>query len=280
MIEIELYLAETPAIVNGDPVQVEQALMNLAVNAMDAMPEGGKIIIETEKVTLNEEFCKAHLGARPGQYVMLSISDTGHGMSKETLEHVFEPFYTTKEVGKGTGLGLAMVYGIVKNHEGYILCYSEPETGTTFKIYLPAIEQEGDKDHPRDLEDQLQGGTETILLVDDEEYIRELGVELLGDAGYTVITATDGESGLELYRQKQEQIDLVILDLVIPGMGGKKCFEEVLKVNPRAKILIVSGYSANGPGKEAIEAGARDFVGKPFDVEHMLEVVRNILDQE
>jgi CheY-like chemotaxis protein len=254
--------------------------MNLAVNAMDAMPEGGKIIIETEKVTLNEEFCKAHLGARPGQYVMLSISDTGHGMSKETLEHVFEPFYTTKEVGKGTGLGLAMVYGIVKNHEGYILCYSEPETGTTFKIYLPAIEQEGDKDHPRDLEDQLQGGTETILLVDDEEYIRELGVELLGDAGYTVITATDGESGLELYRQKQEQIDLVILDLVIPGMGGKKCFEEVLKVNPRAKILIVSGYSANGPGKEAIEAGARDFVGKPFDVEHMLEVVRNILDQE
>jgi PAS domain S-box-containing protein len=280
MIEIELYLAETPAIVNGDPVQVEQALMNLAVNAMDAMPEGGKIIIETEKVTLNEEFCKAHLGARPGQYVMLSISDTGHGMSKETLEHVFEPFYTTKEVGKGTGLGLAMVYGIVKNHEGYILCYSEPETGTTFKIYLPAIEHEGDKDHPRDLEDQLQGGTETILLVDDEEYIRELGVELLGDAGYTVITATDGESGLELYRQKQEQIDLVILDLVIPGMGGKRCFEEVLKVNPRAKILIVSGYSANGPGKEAIEAGARDFVGKPFDVEHMLKVVRNILDQE
>ena len=280
MIEIELHVDETPAIVSADPVQVEQAIMNLAVNAMDAMPEGGKIIIEIERATLDERFCKTHLGARPGEYVLLTLSDTGHGMNKEILEHVFEPFYTTKEVGKGTGLGLAMVYGIVKTHEGYILCYSELDSGTTFKIYLPALVQGGHWRETGEREDQLKGGDETILLVDDEEYIRELGVELLSDVGYEVLTANDGEGALELYRKEQQRIDLVILDLVIPGMGGKKCYEEILKVNPQAKILIVSGYSANGPGKEAMEAGAKGFVGKPFDVSHMLKAVRKILDQD
>ncbi len=280
MIEIELHLDKTPAIISADPIQVEQALMNLAVNAMDAMSEGGKIIIETERATLDEKFCKTHLGARPGEYVLLTISDTGHGMNKEILEHVFEPFYTTKEIGKGTGLGLAMVYGIVKTHEGYILCYSELDSGTTFKIYLPALVQSGHWREAGEGEDLLKGGDETILLVDDEEYIRELGVELLSDVGYEVLTATDGESALQLYRKEQQRIDLVILDLVIPGMGGKKCYEEILKINPQAKILIVSGYSVNGPGKEAIEAGARGFVGKPFDVSHMLESVREILDQD
>jgi two-component system cell cycle sensor histidine kinase/response regulator CckA len=280
MIEIELYLSECPAVVSADPIQVEQAIMNLAVNAMDAMPEGGKIVIETETIKLDEQFCKTHLGARPGEYVLLSISDTGHGMDREILEHVFEPFYTTKDVGKGTGLGLAMVYGIVKNHEGYILCYSELSKGTTFKMYLPAMEQSGQRHKSDEMEGLFKGGDETILLVDDEEYIRELGVELLTDVGYKVLTAIDGEGGLELYRQKQENIDLVILDLVIPGMGGKKCYEEILKVNPKAKILIVSGYSVNGPGKEAIEAGAKGFVGKPFDVSHLLETIREILDED
>jgi len=280
MIEIELYLSKTDAIVSADPVQVEQALMNLAVNAMDAMPEGGKIILETEKAVLDEQFCKVHLGAKPGEYVLLSISDTGHGMDKEILDHVFEPFYTTKEVGKGTGLGLAMVYGIVKTHEGYILCYSELDSGTTFKIYLPALVQSGHWREAGEGDDQLKGGDETILLVDDEKYIRELGVELLTDVGYEVFTATDGEGALQLYRKEQRRIDLVILDLVIPGMGGKKCYEEILKINPQAKILIVSGYSVNGPGKEAMEAGAKGFVGKPFDVSHLLETVRDILDEE
>jgi len=280
MIEIELYLSENPAVVSADPIQVEQAIMNLAVNAKDAMPEGGKIVIETERVRLDEHFCRTHLGARPGEYVLLSISDTGHGMNREILDHVFEPFYTTKDVGKGTGLGLAMVYGIVKNHEGYILCYSEVSTGTTFKIYLPAMEQSGQRQKTGEVEDPFKGGDETILLVDDEEYIRDLGVELLTDAGYKVLTATNGEEGLELYRQKRENIDLVILDLVIPGMGGKKCYEEILKINPKSKILIVSGYSANGPGKEAIKAGAKGFVGKPFDVSHLLETIREILDED
>jgi PAS domain S-box-containing protein len=280
MIEIEVHVDKTPAIVSADPVQVEQALMNLAVNAMDAMPDGGKIIIETERAILDEEFCKTHLGARPGEYVLLTISDTGHGMNKEILEHVFEPFYTTKEVGKGTGLGLAMVYGIVKTHEGYILCYSELDSGTTFKVYLPALVQSGHWREAGEGDGQLKGGDETILLVDDEKYIRELGVELLTDVGYEVFTATDGEGALQLYRKEQQTIDLVILDLVIPGMGGKKCYEEILKINPQAKILIVSGYSINGPGKEAMEAGAKGFVGKPFDVSHMLTTVRDILDED
>jgi PAS domain S-box-containing protein len=280
MIEIELHLDKIPAIVSADPIQVEQALMNLVVNAMDAMSDGGKIIIETERATLDEEFCKTHLGARPGEYVLLIISDTGHGMNKEILEHVFEPFYTTKEVGKGTGLGLAMVYGIVKTHEGYILCYSELDSGTTFKIYLPALVQSGHRREAGEGDDQLKGGDETILLVDDEKYIRELGVELLTDVGYEVFTATDGEGALKLYREEQQRIDLVILDLVIPGMGGKKCYEEILKINPQAKILIVSGYSINGPGKEAMEAGAKGFVGKPFDVSHLLTTVRDILDED
>ena len=280
MIEIELYLSECPAVVSADPIQVEQAIMNLAVNAKDAMPEGGKIVIETGRVRLDEQFCKTHLGARPGEYVLLTISDTGNGMDREILEHVFEPFYTTKDVGKGTGLGLAMVYGIVKNHEGYILCYSEARTGTTFKIYLPAMVQRGEKQKTEDVKDSFKGGDETILLVDDEEYIRELGVELLTDAGYDVLTATDGEGALALYSKERENIDLVILDLVIPGMGGKKCYEEILKINRNAKILIVSGYSANGPGKDAIEAGAKGFVGKPFDVSHLLETIRGILDEE
>ena len=280
MIEIELYLSESPAVVSADPIQIEQAIMNLAVNAKDAMPEGGKIVIETERVRLDQQFCKSHLGAQPGEYVLLSISDTGHGIDQEILEHVFEPFYTTKDVGRGTGLGLAMVYGIVKNHEGYILCYSEVSTGTTFKIYLPAMEQSGQSEKPVEAEDLFKGGDETILVVDDEEYIRELVVELLTDAGYKVLTATDGEGALKLYGKKQRNIDLIILDLVIPGMGGKKCYEEILKVNPRAKILIVSGYSANGPGKDAIEAGAKAFVGKPFDVSHLLETIREILDED
>jgi PAS domain S-box-containing protein len=280
MIKIELHLNANPVMVNADSNQVEQALMNLAVNAVDAMPEGGKILMETERVLLDEGFCATRLGAKPGDYILLSISDTGHGMDREILEHAFEPFYTTKEVGKGTGLGLAMVYGIVKNHDGYILCYSEPGTGTTFKIYLPALEQDEQYGKTSDTKYQMKRGKETVLLVDDEEYIRDLGAELLADAGYKVITSVDGKNGLEIYRKEQEQIDLVILDLVIPGMDGRRCYEEILKINSKAKILIVSGYSANGPAKIALEAGASGFVGKPFDVSHLLATIREILDQD
>jgi PAS domain S-box-containing protein len=280
MIDIELHLEKEPWIVNADPVQMEQALMNLAVNAKDAMPEGGRLVFETENVTLDEAYCRTHLGVRPGKYMLLSISDSGHGMDKETLEHVFEPFYTTKEVGKGTGLGLSMVYGIVQNHGGYITCYSSQGVGTTFKIYLPLIEGEGEDREVEEMVVAAVGGSETILLVDDEELIRELGVELLGDEGYTVLTASGGESALEIYQQEKEKIDLIILDLILPGIGGGKCLEELLSMNPRAKVIIASGYSANGPMKETIEAGAKGYISKPFDVGHMLKVVREVLDQD
>ncbi|UCG13056.1 MAG: PAS domain S-box protein [Deltaproteobacteria bacterium] len=280
MIEIELCLASDLMRVKADPAQMEQAIMNLAVNAKDAMPDGGKISIETANVTLDGTHCETHLGTGPGKYVKVSISDTGHGMDREIVEHVFEPFYTTKEVGKGTGLGLAMVYGIVKSHDGHILCHSSPEMGTTFKIYLPAIEQESEKGETEDTKTPVNGGTETILLVDDEELIRELGVELFGDAGYRVLTAADGPSALQLYRQEKDKIDLIILDLIIPGIGGGKCLEEILRINPRARVLVASGYSADDPLREAVTSGARAHISKPYNVGQMLALVREVLDQD
>ena len=282
MIDVEFKLADNLKMVNADPAQLKQVLMNLAVNAKDAMPEGGKLLIETQSVTLDQEFCRRYAEVKPGDYVLFSISDTGHGMGKETLEHIFDPFYTTKEVGKGTGLGLAIVYGIIKNHEGYITCYSRPEVGTTFRIYLPTIAPET---VPVELviapepEGLARGGNETILLVDDEEFIRELGVDVLGRAGYTVLTASNGENALELYQQERARIDLVILDLIMPGMGGSKCLEELLKMDPDTRVLIASGYSPDGPTKGAIDTGAKGFVSKPYDTSKLLQLVREILDR-
>jgi nitrogen-specific signal transduction histidine kinase/ActR/RegA family two-component response regulator len=282
MIDVKFELAKDLKVINADPAQLKQVLMNLAVNAQDAMAEGGQLHIETLNLTLDQEFCRKYAEVRPGDYVLLSISDTGHGMDKETLEHIFDPFYTTKEVGKGTGLGLAIVYGIIKNHEGYIMCYSRPGEGTTFKIYLPAIELEKDfidveaSQEPHVL---AKGGDETILLVDDEGFIRELGIDVLGQAGYKVLTAADGETALQLYRQQQGQIDLVILDLIMPGMGGSKCLEELLRMDPQAQILIASGYSPDASTKGTLETGAKGFVSKPYDTSQLLKLVREILDQ-
>lgn len=280
MINIELYLAENLKIINADPTQIEQIIMNLGVNARDAMSDGGRLIFETESVILDEQYCKTHLGARPGQYVKLSISDTGHGMDREILSHIFEPFYTTKETGKGTGLGLAMVYGIVKNHGGYIMCYSEPGEGTTFKIYFPIIEKEIKTMESKEEKVPIKGGSETILLVDDEEAIRELSEDILTRFGYTVFIAPDGESALEIYSQNKEEINLIILDIIMPGMGGRHCLEKLLKMNPRLKVIIASGYSINGPTKEVLEAGAKGFISKPYDMRGMLKTVRKILDED
>jgi len=281
MITIELHLEEGLKVINADPAQVEQIMMNLGVNARDAMPEGGRLVIETETINLDKEYCRAHLGAVPGEYVLLSISDTGSGMDKETVEHIFEPFYTTKEADKGTGLGLSMVYGIVKSHGGYIMCYSEPGEGTTFKIYLPAIEtvsiEYGAK---REEQEEIQGGSETILLVDDEVFLQDLGKELLGRFGYTVLIADRGESALEIYKKKRDEISLVILDIIMPGMGGKKCLEELLRMNPLVKVVFTSGYSINGPTREAPHAGAKGFINKPYELRQMLKVVREALDLE
>jgi two-component system cell cycle sensor histidine kinase/response regulator CckA len=279
MIEIELLLSDELPVVNADPVQIEQLLMNLAVNAKDAMPDGGKLFIETQNATLDEDYCKTHLGSTPGDYVLLQFSDTGQGMDRDTLEHIFEPFYTTKGLGEGTGLGLAMVYGMVKQHGGYIMCYSEPGQGTTFKIFFPAKPSHSETER-KSMKPTLRGGTETILLVDDEVFIRDLGERILNRAGYEVITASNGKEALEIYRKEQSRIGLVILDLIMPEMGGKQCLDGILSLDPSVKVVIASGFSTTGPTKEAVGAGAKGFVTKPYDMHTMLRTVREVLDGE
>jgi two-component system, cell cycle sensor histidine kinase and response regulator CckA len=198
-------------------------------------------------------------------------------MDKETLEHIFEPFYTTKNVGEGTGLGLAMVHGIVKNHGGTIKCYSEPGKGTTFKIYFPALISE-EKEEGTIKRPMPQGGSETILLVDDEGFIRDLGSRILSKAGYKVITASNGKEALEIYQQRGAEIALVFLDLMMPEMGGKQCLQGLLSLNPSVKVIIASGFSANGPTNDAVAAGAKAFVNKPYDMRQMLQAVREVFD--
>jgi two-component system, cell cycle sensor histidine kinase and response regulator CckA len=226
---------------------------------------------------LRDRYCKPLLGVEPGNYVLLTISDTGHGMDKEVLNHIFEPFYTTKATDKGTGLGLAMVFGIVKSHMGHITCYSEPSIGTTFKIYLPASDAEMASDIPMSTE-MPTGGTEIILLVDDDETLRTLGTEMLQVAGYTVLTAKNGREALEVYSRNKDEISLVILDVVMPEMSGKQCLDELTRIDPQAKVLIASGFSSNGPGKDVLQSRGVEFIAKPFDLKQILLAVRRCLD--
>lgn len=279
MIDIQLLLADGLNKINADPSQIEQILLNLAVNAQHAMPEGGKIVIQTENVTLDAEYCETHFDVKPGGYALLTVSDTGHGMEKEVQDHIFEPFYTTKGPGEGTGLGLAMVFGIVKGHGGHIACESGPGLGTTFKIYLPVMEME------ETLEVAGSGempafGAETILLVDDEESLLDLGEQLLTRAGYTVLKARSGKEALEIYREKKDLISLVILDLIMPVMEGTQCMEEILKVNPKAKILLASGCDTDEKKKQLVEARAKGFVVKPYRVKKILRTIREVLDAD
>jgi PAS domain S-box-containing protein len=278
MIELKLVLSDELAEVNADPVQMEQILMNLAINAKDAMPDGGTLTIGTKNVMLGEEYCKQHAGAIPGDYVLCSVSDTGHGMGEETLQHIFEPFYTTKEVGKGTGLGLSVVYGIVKQHGGYITCYSQSGLGTTFEIYFPVMKMEIDHEISK-IEPMPPPGSETVLLVDDEEYIQDLGKRILEQSGYTVLTSPNGAEALSLYDTERERISLVILDLMMPRMGGKQCLEELLRINPQAKVIIASGFNVKGETRDLIAAKTKGLVSKPFNVKELLQSVRKALDE-
>jgi signal transduction histidine kinase/CheY-like chemotaxis protein len=273
MIEIELHLADDLKKIYADPGQVERALLNLAVNAKDAMPNGGKLVMETRNVLLNEEYCGAQSSLKPGPYVVLTVSDTGHGMKRESLDHIFEPFYTTKEEGDGTGLGLASVFGIVAGLGGHVACYSEPGAGTTFRIYLPATKVDEASELAEAQEIPL-GGTETILMVDDEELITEWARRLLSEAGYTVLTASTGEEALEIYASKKADISLVLLDLILPGMGGERCLEKLLKMDPRARVLVISGYSGAGAVERALEGGAKGFISKPFQMKQLLQALR------
>ena len=279
MIEMELNLADDLWLVNADPSQLSQVFMNLGSNSKDAMPEGGRLIFETENVTLGEDYCGQHAEAEAGDYVLLTVSDTGQGMDRKTQENIFDPFFTSKEVGKGTGLGLATVYGIVKNHRGHIMCYSEPGQGTTFRIYLPAIRAQiaGERIESRDK--KPLAGNETILLVDDERSLLDMGRQILSRQGYTVHQASTGEEALEKYGALKT-IDLIILDVSMPGMGGHKCLERLLELNPEARVIIASGYSLNGQLKDIMASGASGFVAKPFSKTDLLRSVRQVLDDQ
>lgn len=279
MIEIELHAGRGLWDIMADPAQIEQILLNLGKNAADAMPDGGKLIIETKNLEVDEGYAHIHLGVEPGRYVLLAVSDTGHGMDRDTVEHIFEPFFTTKEVGKGTGLGLASVYGIVKSHGGYITCQSSVGQGTTFNIYLPATEDTDAHETKSSVPQLGQGGTETILLVDDEDSIRDVAKLALLNLGYKVLTAVNGEQALEIYADKGNSIELVILDLGMPGMGGDKCVREIIGLDPTAKVIIASGYS-DEQVKKTLAAGASGFIGKPYQLDDLCKKVRAVLDEK
>ena len=259
MIRIDVVSEAKPATINADPAQMGQVLMNLAINAKDAMPDGGVLTIKTRNITVDEQYCRMYPGLKPGAYILLTVSDTGCGIDKDTLEHVFEPFFTTKEIGAGTGLGLAMVYGIVKQHGGDIVCLSPPGSGATFNIYWPALPENGAGAAVTTLKDLAIGGNETILLVDDEAPIRSLGIRLLGKGGYTVLTAPDGQAAIEMYERHGSEISLVILDLLMPEMGGKQCLERLLKIDPKLKVIIATGYSAENVKEITSGNGARGY---------------------
>jgi CheY-like chemotaxis protein len=277
MISIKLKLESTIHTVDADPGQLEQVLLNIGVNARDAMPNGGRLMIETTNIRPDAAFRQIHLNDLHEEYVLLSISDTGQGISGEVLEHIFEPFFTTKGTGKGTGLGLAMAYGIIKNHNGHISCDSVPGLGTTFKIFLPAIQAAVEKQNQKKESPIVRGEGETILVIDDEPILRDLARDMLTYNGYTTICAESGESGMAVYRQQMQTISLIILDLIMPGMGGKQCLTEIIKINPKAKVLIASGYTLDNPDTDDILTSAKGFIPKPYNFRTMLSLIREVL---
>ena len=264
--------------VKADPGQIEQVIMNLALNARDAMPRGGKLTLETTNEQLDEPYARGHQPAEPGRYVMLAVSDTGHGMSLETQARIFEPFYTTKEVGKGTGLGLSMVYGIVKQSGGYIWVYSEPDRGTTFKIYLPRVDQPvetaGMEHRPRN----IQRGTETILLVEDDSQLRQLSSSVLAHCGYKMLVAATPEEGLEICRENHHHIHLLITDVVMPRMNGRQLAEQILRLSPNVRVLYISGYTSNAIVHYGVLDSGLWFLPKPFTLSALMAKVREVLD--
>lgn len=277
-IELRTSLDPTLGSVKGDPGQIEQVIMNLAVNARDAMQEGGKLLIETSNVELDDDYANSHRPCVAGRYVLLTVTDSGIGISPETKARIFEPFFTTKEVGKGTGLGLATVYGVVKQSGGYIWVYSEPGRGTAFKIYLPRINEPEWQIRPPEGAPELLQGTETILLVEDEQSVRALTRSLLEHGGYTVLEAGSGAHAIEIATQHPETIHLLLTDVVMPGMNGPTLAEKILSIHPETKALYASGYSGGfGTQTGLVPAGAT-LLQKPFSRVALLQKVRNVLD--
>ncbi|MBU0944824.1 MAG: response regulator [Proteobacteria bacterium] len=279
-IEIKIIQDEALWPVKADRSQLEQVVLNLTINARDAMPLGGNLTIETANIMLEKKSVKDHYIISHGDHVMLTISDTGQGMSRETREHIFEPFFTTKEQDKGTGLGLATVYGIIKQNSGEIMVYSEQGRGSTFKIYLPRAEEviETQETGPIDENTGVNRGTETILLVEDDEIVRRMSVDILTGLGYTVLDAENGENALLLYSHYQSNIDLLLTDVVMPKMSGTKLASTVKAQWPKTKVLFMSGYTENAIINYGVTTDHINFIHKPFSPQSLSRAVRTVLD--
>jgi len=276
-INIQEKLEENLWSVEVDQRQIEQVLLNIYVNAWQAMPGGGDLYIQTENTIIDEEYSKSYQVAL-GKHVKISITDTGMGMDEAIQHRIFDPFFTTKEMGRGTGLGLASAYGIIKNHNGFIDVYSEKGEGTTFNIYLPASEKQAVKE--KEIDEELVSGTETILFVDDEDMIIEVAQGVVESLGYNVLTARGGKEAIEVYKNNQHKIDMVILDMIMPQMDGGEVFDKLKKINPDIKALLSSGYSINGQATEILDRGCNGFIQKPFNMADLSKKIREILDQD
>jgi CheY-like chemotaxis protein len=273
-IKIHTKYQKNPWTVDADAAQIEQVLLNLFVNAWQAMPGGGQLYLQTQNVNLNEAYVRAH-DVDPGRYVRISIADTGTGMDRATQERIFDPFFTTKAMGRGTGLGLASAYGIIRNHGGIINLNSKLGEGTTFNIFLPASKKEIPEE--KTITERFSMGTETILLVDDEDVVVDIGKKTLEKMGYNVLTARNGKEAIELYKHNQAEIDIVVLDMVMPEMGGGEVYDVLKEINPNAKVILSSGYSVEGEATEILERGCNGFVQKPFKPGVLTEKIREIL---
>ena len=276
-IELEFISGNQLSAVHADKGQMEQVVLNLCVNARDAMPEGGRLTLETQNVLVNDEYIETHPLARHGRYVLVSVIDTGLGMDKETIARVFEPFFTTKEVGKGTGLGLSMVHGIINQHGGFIHAYSEVGRGTIFKVYMPMIEQSA-SEIPNSIEMSATGGSETILVAEDDETVLALAARVLEQAGYSVLTALDGEEGLALFEENADEIDMVLIDVVMPKLSGKQMYSRISQLKPDLPVLFSSGYSSNAIHTSFVLDEGIELIPKPYDPATLLRRVRKSLD--
>lgn len=279
-IEFHLDLADRPLIVEADAGEIEQVLMNLTTNARDAMLEGGRLTIGTGLSEMDEEFIAAFGYGKPGRYVLITVADTGTGMDAKTQKKIFDPFFTTKGAGKGTGLGLPISYGIIKQHHGFIDVYSEPDQGTVFKIFLPLSEETETGNEKTDAAAPVMGGNETVLVAEDEASLRKLIKTVLESFGYCVILAKDGQDAITKFMENRERINLVMLDMIMPKKSGKEVCEVVTKIDPRIKMLFTSGYAMDNITKKEKTKNAFDFIHKPFRPKDLLIKVREILDRQ